>query len=180
MGSPEDPQWLASFHRGERPVMTGLYEDYYDVIDRAVGKFASGVDRENLVHDVFCALLADDQLRRNFQGGSLRAWLATIARNRSIDYVRRQQRKPAIERRADDDKTESPSPDRSAELNIVVDRCRNGVLPAKWVPLFELRFVEQLSQRECAERLGVSRTTLLYQETRIRALLRRFLLKATP
>ena len=37
------------------------------------------------------------------------------------------------------------------------------------------RFLEQLDQRQAARKVGISRTTLVYQEARIRRLLRRFL-----
>jgi len=50
------------------------------------------------------------------------------------------------------------------------------VLPAKWATVFEARFVLGLDQRSAATRIGVSRTTLAYQEIQIRRLLRRFLL----
>ena len=42
--------------------------------------------------------------------------------------------------------------------------------------VFEARFVRQLTQREAASTLGISRTTLAYQEHRIRKLLRKHLL----
>ncbi|NPC78158.1 RNA polymerase subunit sigma-70, partial [Pyxidicoccus fallax] len=53
---------------------------------------------------------------------------------------------------------------------------RREHLPAKWAPVFEARFVRQLSQREAAAALGLHRTTLAYQELRIRSLLKKFLL----
>ena len=59
----------------------------------------------------------------------------------------------------------------------MIERFRREVLPAKWADVFEHRFLRQLSQAEAAELLGIGRTTLAYQETRVRRLLRRFLLK---
>ena len=46
----------------------------------------------------------------------------------------------------------------------------------EWAPVFESRFIKQLPQREAAKELGMPRTTLVYQEQKIRALLQRFLL----
>jgi RNA polymerase sigma-70 factor (ECF subfamily) len=43
--------------------------------------------------------------------------------------------------------------------------------------VFETRFLLGLEQKEAAARLGISRTTLAYQEYRVKALLRRFVLR---
>jgi RNA polymerase sigma-70 factor (ECF subfamily) len=50
------------------------------------------------------------------------------------------------------------------------------VLPPAWLDVFQARFIDHLSQCEAAARLGKRRTTLAYQELRIRRLLRKFLL----
>jgi hypothetical protein len=58
----------------------------------------------------------------------------------------------------------------------VIGRFRREVLPEKWRSVFEARFIRQLSQREAATEIGITRTTLAYQEMRVRSLLERFLL----
>jgi RNA polymerase sigma-70 factor (ECF subfamily) len=63
-----------------------------------------------------------------------------------------------------------------AFARLVIERFRADVLPAKWAKVFEVRFLHQQSQRDAAAALGMRRTTLAYQELRIRALLRRFVL----
>ena len=63
------------------------------------------------------------------------------------------------------------------EATLIIERFRNEHLPEKWVPVFEARFMLQLSQREAAAKLGMRRTTLAYQEQQIRKRLRRFLLQ---
>ena len=54
------------------------------------------------------------------------------------------------------------------------------ILPEKYAPLFQVRFLEQLPQREAADKLGMSRSTLAYQEARVRELLTTFLLTTSP
>jgi RNA polymerase sigma-70 factor (ECF subfamily) len=59
----------------------------------------------------------------------------------------------------------------------MIDRFRAHHLPAKWRGVFEVRFVQQLDQSEAARVLGIHRTTLVYQEFRVRQLLRKFFLQ---
>jgi len=62
------------------------------------------------------------------------------------------------------------------EAQRAVEEFRSGPLPKRWARVFEARFLRGLSQREAAAELGMRRTTLAYQELRIRHLLRRFVL----
>jgi RNA polymerase sigma-70 factor (ECF subfamily) len=43
--------------------------------------------------------------------------------------------------------------------------------------VFDARFIQQLDQPEAARLLGMHRTTLIYQEYRVRTLLKRFVLR---
>ena len=69
----------------------------------------------------------------------------------------------------------SSSPDVEEKL-LVEAFCKMHVEP-EWLPVFEARFLRQLSQEEAAKELGIRRTTLAYRELRIRHRLRRFLLR---
>jgi RNA polymerase sigma-70 factor (ECF subfamily) len=174
---PAEP--LVGFHEGTSAAFELCYRDHFDTVDAAVGRILRGADRETVVHDVFARLMADRGLRESFRGGSLGAWLATVARNLAIDFARRQRfESPAgalpggAARQADDEALE-----RGVEVRLLVERFRRECLPSRWAPVFEARFLLQLDQPEAARRLGISRTTLAYQEYRVRRLLRRFALK---
>ena len=65
----------------------------------------------------------------------------------------------------------------AAEARLLVERFRRDHLPTEWQGVFDLRFLQQLPQRDAATRLSLPRTTLAYRELRIRRLLRRFLLE---
>jgi RNA polymerase sigma-70 factor (ECF subfamily) len=142
----------------------------------------TGADRETIIHEVFCRLLSDAQLRAGFRGGSLRAWLATIAHNQAIDYRRRRERERPVGD-AEDVGTagargvETASAEGSVEARLLIERFRDEWLPPKWRGVFQVRFLEQKPQVEAARALGMHRTTLVYQEFRIRQLLRKFFLK---
>jgi RNA polymerase sigma-70 factor (ECF subfamily) len=171
-----DP-WLEAFHRGERGALEACYREHFDTVDGAAGAILRGADRETVVHEVFSRLIARAELRRAFRGGSFAAWLATVARNHAIDYRRRLARETSL---SDDARggAESASWEEAAQARLLVERFRRESLPAEWAPVFELCFVQQMSQREAAQALGISRTTLAYREMRIRRELRRFVLEA--
>jgi RNA polymerase sigma-70 factor (ECF subfamily) len=174
-----DAKELEEFHRGTRPVIERVYREHFKTVAGAVSKFVHGADQETVIHEVFLRLITDESLRRNFTGGSLAAWLGTVSRHHAIDYQRRRDRELPIE----DAPVEIEGPDRfaqAAEARLLIERFRDEVLPAKWQRLFEVRFAQQLDQRQAAEALGISRTTLAYQEHRVRSLLHRFLRRGEP
>jgi RNA polymerase sigma-70 factor, ECF subfamily len=179
----EQDVWLERFHRGEREVLARCYEDYVRTVAWAVRPLVDRMDQETVVHEVFCRLFGSPEARRSFSGGNLGAWLITVARRQAIDHRRRTARE---ELTADGELGEVAAPDtvdsatEDVELRVLVARFRERVLPPKWEPVFQARFLEQLDQREAARRLGIPRTTLAYQELRIRALLQRFMLEEDP
>ncbi len=180
LGTSGTERWLADFHAGHRPVLEQVYRDHYATVHRAVGRVLSGADQETVIHETFYRLLSRAELRRNFQGGSLKAWLATVAHHLALEYARRQQReRGALEEAREREAPEEPvaEVEGPSEARLLIERFQRECLPAKWHAVFEARFLRQLSQRDAARELGMHRTTLAYQELRIRALLRRFLLR---
>ena len=172
--------WLAEFHAGNREVLEQCYREHFDTVDRAVAQVLGGADRETVVHEVFYRLVSRRPTREGFTGGSLAAWLTVVARNLARDFARRHRREQVVDPAAAAtlaDKNASSQMEGRFEARRLVTRFRQEVLPLKWAPVFEARFMEQLSQREAAAKLGMRRTTLAYQELRIRRLLRRYLLE---
>jgi RNA polymerase sigma-70 factor (ECF subfamily) len=174
-GAATGAAWVDRFHAGDRQVLESCYRDHFRTVDRAVAQVLRGADRETVVHDVFLQLLDSAALRRSFAGGAFATWLATVARNRAIDYWRHHRR----ERPLEEAPAESASPEsgerleRDVEVRLLVDQFRQE-LPAKWMGVFEVRFLAALDQRSAARRLGISRTTLAYREMKVRRLLHRF------
>jgi RNA polymerase sigma-70 factor, ECF subfamily len=167
--------WLAAFHRGEAGVLERCYREHFATVERAIGPLLGDADRETVIHELFSRLLAEPELRRAFRGGTIGAWLATVARNQAIDFRRRLGREVSAAAGAD------PAPgadgwESAAQARLLVERFRRELLPAAWAGVFELRFLAHLPQRQAAQKLGIHRTTLAYRELCIRRLLRRFLL----
>ncbi len=176
---PEDAQErLARFHAGDRSLVAAIYEEHYEVVERAVSRVLSGAaDRESVIHDVFYRLLSSEQMRRGFQGGSLAGWLTTVARNQAIDFARRYRRElRCVQGYEPPSQVHGSRPGERGEATLLVERFVREILPAKWAPVFQARFLDGLSQREAAALLGMHRTTLAYREFRIDRMLKQFLL----
>ena len=167
---------LEAFYAGDRRTLEACYRDHYGIVADAVGRVLHGIDRETVIHEVFFRVLTERDFRESFRGPHMRPWLATVARNQAIDFLRRQGRGVPLERAPE---PEPGGRDLDAELDAkaLIQRFREEALPGKWQAVFEARFLKQLDQREAAAELGMHRTTLAYQELRIRQLLKRFLLR---
>lgn len=176
-----DP-WLADFHAGRRRTLEDCYKSHHGDVARAAGRVLGAADSETVTHEVFYRLLTDAEMRQGFRGGNLRAWLVQIAQNRAIDVARRLRREEPEESetalRAD--AAGAPRFDDAVDAKMLIDRFVRDELPVAWAGVFDARFIRQLPQREAASELGMQRTTLVYQEQRIRELLKKFLLEGGP
>jgi RNA polymerase sigma-70 factor (ECF subfamily) len=175
-------RWLSGFHSGDRAVLEQCYRDHYRTVAAAASRLLSSVDAETVTHEVFYRLLSDAEMRASFRGGSLAGWLVRVTTNSAIDHLRRARR----ERPSELEEHAGPASNRAAarleeelEAKWLVARFRRECLPPEWVGVFETRFLRQLPQRQAAKELGMHRTTLVYQEQRIRDLLEKFLLGAS-
>jgi RNA polymerase sigma-70 factor (ECF subfamily) len=170
--------WLQRFHAGQKQALQECYQEHFDTVFRAAGEILSGADQETLVHEVFYRLISDKAFRLKFSGGSFRAWIRTVTRNRAIDFVRKHRRErlvdPEVAAQLKGGQANRTEEETAAKL--LIERFKNE-LPQKWHSVFEARFLVQLSQREAARELKMRRTTLAYQELQIRKRLRRFLLR---
>src|SRR5262245_38043480 len=159
--------WLRLFHDGERGILEVVYRDHFETVARAVGPLLGRADKETVIHEVFLRLISQAPLRASFRGGDLGAWLSTVSRNHAIAYLRRRNRETPAGMSPSAGE-EARSWESHAEARMLVDRFRQEMLPPKWAGTFELRFLRQLTQTEAAAQLGIGRTTLAYQEARIR------------
>ena len=182
-GGAVEPQeaWLRDFHAGTRDCMERCYRDHLATVSGVVAGVLAGADRETLVHEVFFRLLTDASLRAGFQGGSLASWLRVVSRNQAIDYARRRHLEVSFSGDAVPGAAASaPSLEHQIDVRLTLQRFRERLLPRKWRAVFDARFVAQQDQPAAARALGMRRTTLAYQEYRIRRLLRRFVLRGEP
>src|SRR6185295_10253134 len=88
----ENNDWIVAFHSGSRETFEHFYRDYFATVEAAVGRVLGGADRETVIHEVFYHLMTREEVQRSFSGGSIDAWLTTLAKNRAVDFARRRQR----------------------------------------------------------------------------------------
>jgi RNA polymerase sigma-70 factor (ECF subfamily) len=143
-------------------------------------------EAEDILQQVFLKLyLSLPTLHRK---GPLKPWLFHVTRNQCLDYLRRKAVLHFSELEASGQESEcsalamladpSPLPEEVAEhhdLQQTIDRAIH-TLPPKVRAIILLRYVEQLSNSEIAERLGMPTTTVKTYLHRAKPLLRAALL----
>ncbi len=175
MAEPRAESFLDAFHRGDRAALEACYREHFDAVLSAI-RLASLADRETVAHDLFCRLVGNADFRGGFRGGNMRAWLRTAATHAAIDYARKYKREVLTDDAASavtlgnaaHDVENDAGAQRDAErivAHFVADK-----LPPAWRSVFEVRFRRGLGQHETARELGIARTTVMYQEHRIRGL----------
>jgi RNA polymerase sigma-70 factor (ECF subfamily) len=174
-----DPAWLEAFRRGDRDIIEDCYRRYYDVVEAAIGSLLGMADRETVIHEVFFRLLTEKEMRASFSGPSLGSWLAMVGRNRAVDVHRRSRRESLVPSPLE---LAPEVPDAGAHedhvMHLLLERFRSEHLTPEWAPVFETRFVRQMTQREAARHLGIRRTTLAYRELQLRRRFKAFMLSA--
>jgi RNA polymerase sigma-70 factor (ECF subfamily) len=174
----ESESWILEFHAGSRAVIEELYRTHFERVAHAVGSVLDGADKETTIHEVFYRLLSNEQARRGYHGGSFGAWIATVARNQAIDHLRRRRLEEPAGSPGElmEQDARGHSFDDRVNAQLMIRKFCEQCLPDKWSRVFEARFIQQLDQAEAARSLGIRRTTLIYQEYRVRKLLERYFL----
>ncbi len=133
-----------------------LYGEMLPVVYRYATARLGRMDGEEVTADVFHAAATLFQSGRSNEVTP--AWLMAVAKNKVIDRWRRDERRNKIahlvERRPQDMKTESAehvASERWTDVMATLDR-----LPVNYRSLLVLRYVDDLSLAELAERTGIT------------------------
>ncbi len=163
----EDAALLMRVQTGDEQAMSALFDRYskivYSVALRVLRDTAAA---EDVMQEIFM------QIWRNPNSfvatkGSLGGWLSVVARNRSIDTLRRKRPSEEIE----DVALASPfNLAEDSERNLMMERARAAVvlLPAEQRKTLEMAFFDGLTHSEIAELTGDPLGTV---KTRIRSAL---------
>jgi RNA polymerase sigma-70 factor (ECF subfamily) len=165
--SDDDALLLTQVQRGDEAAMAALYDRYskivYSVSLRVLRDAAAA---EDVLQEIFM------QVWRNPNSfiatrGSLGGWLAVVARNRSIDTLRRKKPTEQVE------EVYLPSSTNLAdesERNLMMERAKAVIvtLPAEQRKTLEMAFFDGLTHSEIAEMTGDPLGTV---KTRIRSAL---------
>ena len=161
----DDASLLALVQSGGEHAMAALYDRYSKVVySVALRVLRDPASAEDVLQEVFMQIWRNPSSRTAARG-SLGEWLAVVARNRSIDALRR--RRPAVNL---DDIALASSFNLAddSERNLLMEKARAAVvlLPAEQRKTLEMAFFDGLTHTEIAEMTGDPLGTV---KTRIRS-----------
>ncbi len=147
---------------GDRDAFAALYADYYRMVHAVLLGRVPRRDVDDLAQDVF--LTAFTRLRGLREPAAFGGWLATIARNRATDHLRRSHEEVTLPE-------DLPGGDAiESETFAVLDAVRR--LPEAYRETLLMRLVEGMSGAEIAERSGLTEGSVRVNLHRGMALLR--------
>jgi RNA polymerase sigma-70 factor (ECF subfamily) len=152
-GRAGPPDWVAHVEAAQAGDEQGFRQLHAEFGAMVHGLLLARVDRataDDLTQEVF--LRAWQRLDRLHDPAAWPAWLATIARNRAIDHLRRQ--RPAVPMAEASMPTAAADPCTRTEAERLLAMIRE--LPDAYVEPLILRLVEGFSGPEIAERTGLS------------------------
>lgn len=160
-------QLLERVRRGDEQAMAALFDRYSKIVySVALRVLRDAAAAEDVLQEIFL------QIWRNPAGfvatrGSLGGWLAVVARNRSIDWLRRKRPSEQVEEMALASNCDLAA---EAERNTLMVRARAaiGQLPLEQRKALEMAFFDGLTHTEIAEMTGDPLGTV---KTRIRSAL---------
>lgn len=193
-----DRDLLDRFRRGEREVLTAVYEQYVDTVGALARRgftiesqghvYVSGADVEGeheLIHDTFAKAFSE-KARLSFDGlRPYRPFLLRITKNLMIDRFRAQRRQGGgalVDIDEILETQEAPVPEDHEEnlhwkqLQDVTKQFLSG-LSAECQGIIRLRFEDSLSQDQVAAQLEISRRRVRTVETRVQSELKSHLKK---
>jgi RNA polymerase sigma-70 factor (ECF subfamily) len=160
-----DAEIITRIYSGDEGAMALLYDRYSSVVYAvALRVLSDGSAAEDILQDVFIQLWRNPQTF-NASRGSLAAWLAVIARNRSIDQLRK--RRPEVEATETVASVDS-NLESAAERNQAIEKVRAVLagMSAEQRAALEMAFFEGLTHVEIAGKTGQPLGTV---KTRIRS-----------
>jgi RNA polymerase sigma-70 factor (ECF subfamily) len=166
-GLEQDVQLLGRVRRGDEQAMATIYDRYSKVVySVALRVLRDPSSAEDVLQDVFLGLWRRPESFISNRG-SLGGWLAVVARNRSIDSLRRKRPSEQIE----DVYLASPfNLADEATRNVMMQRARAVILrlPLEQRKTLEMAYFDGLTHSEIAEITGDPLGTV---KTRIRSAL---------
>ncbi len=163
----DDAALLALVQRGDEYAMASLFDRYSKIVySVALRVLRDPASAEDVLQEVFM------QIWRNPNGfvatrGSLGGWLAVVARNRSIDALRRKRPSEQVDDMA---LASNYNLANEAERNSLMEKARGVIhlLPMEQRKTLEMAFFDGLTHSEIAEMTGDPLGTV---KTRIRSAL---------
>jgi RNA polymerase sigma-70 factor, ECF subfamily len=164
MNEADDMGLLTRIQSGHQEAMAALFDRYRTMVYSVAFRVLKDAgEAEDVMQEIFVQVWRNPGAFVSGRG-SLAGWLVVVARNRSIDMIRRRRPTEPVELFALPSSTNLA---REAERNSLVEKIRGvmGSLPDEQRKSVELAFFEGLSHSEIAEKTGDPLGTV---KTRIR------------
>lgn len=161
----QDSILLERVRRGDESAMAALYDRYSKIVfSVSLRVLRDAAAAEDVLQEIFMQVWRNPGSFLETKG-SLGGWLAVVARNRSIDILRRRRPTDHVE------EVSLASPfnlAEEAERNALMERARGalGQLPSEQRKMLEMAFFDGLTHTEIAEVTGDPLGTV---KTRIRS-----------
>jgi len=164
----EEMRLVARVRTGDQQALAELYDRYSSVVYAvALRVLQDAAAAEDVLQDIFLRLWRNPDAF-DASRGSLAAWLAVIARHRSIDRLRQRRPETDIEKCVI---TSSADLRDQTERSLVIEKVRSalGEMNPDQRKALEMAFFQGLTHVEIAEKTGEPLGTI---KTRIRSALR--------
>jgi RNA polymerase sigma-70 factor, ECF subfamily len=139
---------VARARAGNRSAFESLFRRYARMVHGIALARLTASEADDVVQEVFFAALTQLETVRDVD--ALGGWLAQIARNRSIDVLRRRRSTSEL----NDDLPSHHKPDAVVEAEQILAKLQE--LPEAYRETLVLRLVEGLSGNEIAEKVGLT------------------------
>ena len=146
--SPNSLELIAAARNGDRRAFGTLYEIFGRMVHGILLTRVNHADADDLAQEVF--VTAMKQLGKLREPEKFGGWLATIARNRSNDFLRRASRSTDLPEESAVRETASSDAEAAAAL------CAIRELPEAYRETLMLRLVEGMTGPEIAARTGLT------------------------
>ncbi len=158
----QEAGWIRAIARGDANAFVQLYDRFRGVIFSTILKvLRNREDAEDTAQEVFAQIWDKAHLFRDERGRAL-TWIATMARNRAIDRLRKAQRRSRLdetylEREAAEEEVElrDASDDAAMAESVAALRRAMGGLTPDQREAIELVYIGGLTQAQASARLGV-------------------------
>nr|WP_121271885.1 RNA polymerase sigma-70 factor [Pedobacter schmidteae] len=158
--SAEDGQLLAEMHNGSGDAFKALYEKYWaDVLDEAFKRLADADLAKDVVQEVFTYLWTK---AGSLEIKNLPAWLNTVVKNQVFQAMRKQERfVPLTDLFAElESHTEASDALLLRKELVSTYEALIASLPEQQRIIFNLRYRENMSPDEIAQKLNISPKTV--------------------
>lgn len=169
-----DSELTERIKRGDQRAMQQVYTLYAGYLMAVCSRYVTeNEDRRDILQESFIKAFTHADTFQLRQGATLKAWLARIVVNESINFLKHRQRLGFIDNdKAIADVPDNTEPDTSdIAFQTIVDMIQQ--LPAGYRTVFNLYVFEKKSHREIAQLLNISEGTSASQYLRAKRILAR-------